>query len=78
MNWNNIVKECFGNDDHIFGGHLNERNQARKMIIASREQGDDDSDVLDECKKYLESKGCGEEFINSQMKRIDSAMEWID
>ncbi len=76
MDLNNIIKPCFGCDDHILASHSINEKRLRTLIKDGRSNGKSYDDFEKEVVYYLWKKDIHEsiriDHINQQIQRLKS------
>jgi len=70
MHWKELVPECFGSEDFIFGSHEIEDAQARKMLKKAIDEKATMKDIIGEVEKYLLSNKVLSEYIEDELEKI--------
>lgn len=77
MPWQQQVPGIFGAQDLIFGGHPQERQRARQLLLDASGASASLKELLDEAEKYLKSKAAQPQHIADQLDRMKQLEHWL-
>ena len=76
MTYKEKIPACFGVQDKIFGGHINDTERVRDMIAQSQKENASENDVAKVISNYLNGKST-KNHIKEQLKKFSEAWHWI-
>lgn len=78
MSLNNLIAGSYGEADCIFAGHNFDRQRAREALIVANENGIGYSEFIGLHRQYLTDRGCSQEHIDNQIRRIKNIDLYFD
>jgi len=77
MDWKDKIPGSFGSADKEFAGHACDCERAAELLEAANKAGVGLNEYLTEIENWLKSKGCGNDHIQKEMKKVKDIKRYL-